>query len=150
MIIANRGHAPDRSAARGLLRATTILLMSGASLLAQRPSGDGPRAPTESDFYRMTTLPIPEGVVLEVGGLETLPDGRLGVATRRGDVWIVDNPSSLNGGRPHFTRFAQGLHEAVGLMYRDGALYTAQRSELTRLRDTDGDGKADRYETVYS
>ena len=59
-------------------------------------------------------------------------------------------PSSANGGQPHFTRFAQGLHEALGLAYRDGALYTTQRSELTRLRDTDGDGKADRYETVAS
>ena len=139
---------------RSLSRACTagIALAAGfvASAGAQRPTGDGPRAPTENDYYRMTTLPVPEGVVLEVGGLETLPDGRLGVATRRGDVWIIENPSSLNGGRPHFTRFAQGLHEALGLMYRDGALYTAQRSELTRLRDVDGDGKADRYETVYS
>ena len=132
------------------MRTTALLLFIGGALNAQRPNPDAPRAPTENDYYRMTTLPIPEGVVLEVGGLETLPDGRLGVATRRGDVWIVENPSSLNGGRPHFTRFAQGLHEALGLMYRDGALYTAQRSELTRLRDTDGDGKADRYETVYS
>jgi azurin/glucose/arabinose dehydrogenase len=134
-----------------MLRATMALsLITGSALAAQRPSGDGPRVPTENDYYRMTTLPVPEGVVLEVGGLETLPDGRLGVATRRGDVWIIENPSSLNGGRPHYTRFAQGLHEALGLMYRDGALYTAQRSELTRLRDVDGDGKADRYETVYS
>jgi azurin/glucose/arabinose dehydrogenase len=98
----------------------------------------------------MSSIPIPEGVVLEVGGLETLPDGRLAIATRRGEVWIVENPAGLNGGRPHYTRFAQGLHEALGLSYRDGALYTAQRSELTRLRDVDGDGRADRYETVYS
>ncbi|MEO8620058.1 MAG: plastocyanin/azurin family copper-binding protein [bacterium] len=98
----------------------------------------------------MSSVPIPENVVLEVGGLETLPDGRLAIATRRGEVWLVENPGGLKGGRPHFTRFAQGLHEALGLSYRDGALYTSQRSELTRLRDTDGDGKADRYETVYS
>jgi azurin/glucose/arabinose dehydrogenase len=111
---------------------------------------DSTRVATEADYYRMTTVPIPEGVVLEVGGLETLPDGRLGVATRRGEVWLVENPGSLNGGRPHFTRYAQGLHEALGLSYRDGALYTTQRSELTRLRDVDGDGRADRYETVYS
>jgi azurin/glucose/arabinose dehydrogenase len=138
------------TAARTLCSSVALVISVGVIASAQRPDATGPRAPTENDYYRLTTLPIPEGVVLEVGGLETLPDGRLGVATRRGDVWIVENPSSLNGGRPHFTRFAQGLHEALGLMYRDGALYTAQRSELTRLRDTDGDGKADRYETVYS
>ena len=125
-----------------------VAALSNAS--AQRPPSDTTRTPTENDYYRMSTVPIPEGVVLEVGGLETLPDGRLAVATRRGDVWIIDNPGSLRGGRPQFTRFAEGLHEALGLAYRDGALYTTQRSELTRLRDTDGNGKADRYETVYS
>ena len=135
---------------RLLTGAMAFVAVSSGSVIAQTPSADAPRVPTENDYYRLTTVPIPEGVVLEVGGLETLPDGRLGVATRRGEVWIIENPSSLNGGRPHFTRFAQGLHEALGLMYRDGALYTAQRSELTRLRDVDGDGKADRYETVYS
>ncbi len=130
--------------------ATALLAAVAGSGSAQRPKIDSTRAPAESDYYRMVTLPIPENVVLEVGGLETLPDGRLAVATRRGEVWLVDNPEGMNGSRPHFTRFAQGLHEALGLSYRDGALYTAQRSELTRLRDTDGDGKADRYETVYA
>ena len=131
-------------------RTATFLLAAALSASAQRPSPDTARGPSENDFYRMSSIPIPEGVVLEVGGLETLPDGRLAVATRRGDVWIIDNPGSLRGGRPQFTRFAEGLHEALGLAYRDGALYTTQRSELTRLRDTNGDGKADRYETVYS
>ena len=126
------------------------LLALASSVSAQRPRADSARVPTENDYYRMVTLPIPEHVVLEVGGLETLPDGRLAVATRRGEVWLVENPGGLNGGRPHFTRFAHGLHEALGLSYRNGALYTAQRSELTRLRDDDGDGRADTYATVYS
>jgi azurin/glucose/arabinose dehydrogenase len=117
--------------------------------LAQRPA-ESATAVKEAEYYRISTIPVPEGVVLEVGGLETMPDGRLAVATRRGDVWLIENPASANGGQPHFSRFAQGLHEALGLAYHDGALYTTQRSELTRLRDTDGDGKADAYETVYS
>ena len=140
----------SRCRMRAPIGGVALAFVLSGSAASQRSAADTTRVPTENDYYRLTTLPIPEGVVLEVGGLETLPDGRLGVATRRGEVWLIENPSSLNGGRPHFTRFAQGLHEALGLMYRDGALYTAQRSELTRLRDTDGDGKADRYETVYS
>ncbi|MDA0875102.1 MAG: plastocyanin/azurin family copper-binding protein, partial [Bacteroidetes bacterium] len=98
-------------------------------------------------FYRITTVPIPEGVILEVGGLDVLPDGQLAVSTRRGDIWLVKNPA---GARPDFKRFAHGLHEALGVAYRDGVIYTAQRGELTRLRDLTGDGVADRYETVYS
>ena len=72
-------------------------------------------AAKEAEYYRMSTVAPPEGVVLEVGGLETMPDGRLAVATRRGDVWLIENPASANGGQPHFSRFAQGLHEALGL-----------------------------------
>src|SRR5690606_41822265 len=46
--------------------------------------------------------------------------------------------------------FAQGLHEPLGLNYINGDIYLAQRAELTRLRDLDGDGEADEYHTVYS
>ncbi len=51
---------------------------------------------------------------------------------------------------PHFRRFAHGLHEALGLAFHDGALFAAQRSELTRHTDHDGDGAADAYDTVHS
>ena len=44
--------------------------------------------------------------------------------------------------------FATALHEPLGLLLHDGDLYTTQRSELTRLRDTDGDGVADEYLTA--
>lgn len=89
----------------------------------------------------------PEGVILEVGGLVNLPNGNLGISTRRGDVFIVENPTSS---RPYFRKFASGLHEILGLAYKDGAFYCAQRGELTKLVDTNVDGKADVYETIYS
>ncbi|CAN5906065.1 hypothetical protein BH11GEM1_BH11GEM1_06020 [soil metagenome] len=143
-------HSRTSGRARRALLSASFLLAPGFSAFAQQATAVPARVQSENDYYRMSTVPIPESVVLEVGGLETLPDGRLAVATRRGEVWLIENPGSQRGGQPQFTRFAEGLHEALGLAYRNGALYTAQRSELTRLRDTDGDGKADRYETVYS
>src|SRR6478752_878899 len=88
-----------------LLIGTALLVAATASAYAQRPAGDSTRGANENDYYRLLTVPIPEGVVLEVGGLEMLPDGRLAVATRRGEVWIVENPGGANGGRPHYTRF---------------------------------------------
>ena len=104
----------------------------------------------EEDFYKLLTVPIPEDVVLEVGGLASLPDGRLAVSTRRGEVWLISNPYMTGNTLPHYKRFAQGLHEALGLAYQNNTFYLTQRSELTRLRDTDGDDKADLYESVYS
>ena len=49
--------------------------------------------------------------------------------------------------QPVYKRFASGLHEPLGLALHKGDLYTVQRSELTRLRDTDADGRADEYLT---
>lgn len=102
-------------------------------------------SPKEEDFYKILKVSAPEGTLLEVGGLTVLPNGDLGVATRRGDIFIVENPTSR---RPFFRKFASGLHEVLGLAYKDGALYCAQRGELTKLVDTNKDGKADVIETV--
>ncbi len=103
----------------------------------------------ESDFYEIKTVPIPEGIVLGVGGMALLPNDKLAVSTRRGEVWTISDPYMKDGLPPDFKLFARGLHEPLGLAYRDGALYAAQRPELTRLKDLDGDGEADEYKTVY-
>ncbi len=45
--------------------------------------------------------------------------------------------------------FATGLHEPLGLLTgKPGEVFVVQRSELTRITDTDGDGKADLFETL--
>lgn len=126
---------------------TLVLLVIS---VLQAPAQKAGKAPAEEDYYRIVTIPAPEGILLEVGGVATLPDGRIAVCTRRGDVWVIENPEMANGAVPVYTLFASGLHEALGLAYKDGSLYTAQRGELTRLADTNGDGKADVYETVYA
>ncbi|MEO5888646.1 MAG: c-type cytochrome [Ferruginibacter sp.] len=106
-----------------------------------------PESAKEEDYFKIMRVPAPEGIILEVGGLCTLPNGDLGITTRRGDVFIVENPTSQH---PYFRKFASGLHEVLGLAYKDGALYCAQRGELTKLVDANMDGKADIYETVYA
>ena len=115
-----------------LLTGLIISFVSGTAQ-AQR------KTPVEDDYYKIITLPVPEGILLETGGVATMPDGRIAVCTRRGDVWMIENPNAENG-NPQFTLFASGLHEALGLLYHDGALYSAQRGELTKLVDRNGDG----------
>ena len=101
----------------------------------------------EEDFFKILKVSSPEGTLLEVGGLCTLPNGDLAVTTRRGDIFIVENPTSA---KPYFRKFASGLHEVLGAAYKNGSLYVVQRGELTRLFDSNMDGKADVYETVYA
>ncbi|WP_395751849.1 hypothetical protein [Prosthecobacter sp.] len=101
------------------------------------------RAQDQSDYYHIETYASPPGVNFEASGIAILPDGKLAVGLRKGEVWIAHNPT--NTASPDFHLFATGLHEILGLAWHDGALYTTQRSEVTKLRDTDGDGKADEY-----
>ncbi len=123
---------------------TALALAPVPQLLAADP----PTAPTEADYYPIFALPIPEDAVLEAGALELMPDGKLAVSTRRGEIWMVENPLSDDPAQIHFKRFASGLHEVLGLAQKDGWLYVTQRCELSRLKDTDGDGQADEFETV--
>ena len=120
---------------------TTILLAALLSLTAQNK---------EEDYYPIVRLPIPPGVVLEGGGMELMPDGKLAISSRRGDIYMVEN-AFLNPPDPDkvkFTLYAQGLHEVLGLSYYKGWLYATQRCEITKIKDKDGDGRADMFRTV--
>lgn len=86
------------------------------------------------------------GIPLEVSGLAVLDGDRIAVAIRKGEVWILNraygDPAQID-----YQLFASGLDEPLGLLRDGGDLLTVQRTELTRLRDVDGDGAADAYLT---
>lgn len=126
-----------------LRRVLAIILAGCASVGAAAD-----RTPTESDYYRLVTVPVPEGIVLEAGSLQMLPDGRLAAATRFGDIYLIEGALQDPPDQVRFTEFAAGLHEVLGLAYKDGWLYATQRPEITRMKDLDGDGRADLFETV--
>src|SRR5688572_5408449 len=90
--------------------AATLFLSSTLSFAQNAAQGSKPGA-EEEEYYKIITVPIPKDVELEVGGLATMPDGRLAVSTRKGDVWLIENPYMRDQGNPYFKRFAQGLHE---------------------------------------
>jgi len=119
--------------------------------------------PVESDFYELISVhtskssqhsraanwkPAPDDLALEVSGMVVLDDDRVAVTIRKGEIWILtgafDNPPK----DVQYHRFASGLHEPLGLLWHDGAFYTVQRSELTRIVDTTGDDIADQYHTI--
>nr|WP_299069801.1 plastocyanin/azurin family copper-binding protein [uncultured Allomuricauda sp.] len=98
-----------------------------------------------SQYYPIEKINIPDEISLEIGGMAFDDKGRLGVITRRGELWLIDDPTQ---DKPEYIRFAHGLHEPLGLAFRDGSFYSNQRGELTKLTDTNGDDKADSYETI--
>ena len=91
--------------------------------------------------YRVENVAVPEGVVMEVSGMDYSADGVLYLCTRRGDVWTQKDGQ--------WRRFAQGLHEPMGLCIGSkGQVFVSQRPEITQLIDEDGDGVADLYQTI--
>jgi hypothetical protein len=119
-------------------------------------------AAEESDYYRIESVvtskaptqsrskfwkPAPKGLTLEVSGIAVLDDKRIAVTIRKGEVWLLGNVYGEDA-PVTYHRFANALHEPLGLLYHNKSFYTVQRSELTQLRDTDADDVADEYLTV--
>lgn len=115
--------------------------MLAASAFAQKSD-------PEDEYYRMFRFPMNEQIVLEAGALEFMPDGKLAVATRRGDIYLVDQPLTDKPEEATLSVYASGLHEVLGLAWREPWLYCVQRCEVTRMKDDDHDGRADLFETV--
>ncbi|MEO2021035.1 MAG: hypothetical protein ABGX05_04355 [Pirellulaceae bacterium] len=162
------------------MRATKLLAAAilFSSMTLTVATAQQPKPPTENDYYRMVTFPLPEGLVLELSGLGWLDkeQTRLIACTRRGELWLIENPYSdqpaLTGQKINITDAAGkttqvtatekqivtykqmlfGMHEPLGLLVNPGhgfpnGIYLAQRTELTRLEDTDGDDRIDVVET---
>jgi cytochrome c2 len=79
----------------------------------------------------------------EATGIAVAKDGTIVLATRASGVWrIRDGKWSL---------FAEGTFESLGVCIEDDKgdrIVITQKPELTRISDTDGDGRADTFGTV--
>ena len=97
-----------------------------------------------TDTFTIDKVPVPPGVDPQIGGIDTTPGGKLAVCFHRGEILIF---SPADGS---WSSFADGLHEPLGILAEsDSSFLVMQRPELTRVKDTDGDGIADVYETVF-
>ena len=131
------------------LRIALLLMMfpvtgrSGAETLG----GYWGTAEKEAEYYKIVEIPIPDGMAIEAGSFEVLPDDRLAIGTRRGDIFLVDGAMEEYP-QPVYKRYASGLDEVFGMSYKDDAFYVTQQGEVTRITDNNRDGRADRFETL--
>jgi hypothetical protein len=116
----------------------------GASSFAVYDAPTVPREDRIARHYKVEKIMGPLGIDSQVGGLAVLGDGRLVAAFHHGQVATYD-PKDQS-----WKIIAEGLHEPLGILpEKEGTFLVMQRPELTRLRDTDGDGVIDQYETVW-
>ena len=115
-----------------------FLLSLGGTLSAQSNFSD-----TVGSSYLVENIALPPGLEAETGGLAFFPDGRLVACFTRGEVMIYDPKNK------QWQLFAEGLHEPLGILVESNStVVVLQRPELTRIKDTDSDGKADVYENI--
>ncbi|WP_169449463.1 family 16 glycoside hydrolase [Marinimicrobium agarilyticum] len=147
-----------------LPKATTM----PATLTAQLELSENPWRPPETDFgYETQPLKVVPSeaallngytiedylppkdnygrdLLFEALGIAVAEDGTIVVATRNAGIWrIVDGQWQL---------FAEGMFDSLGVVIEDKKgldLVVGQKAELTRVRDTNGDGRADRFETLF-
>lgn len=128
--------------------ASSLLLFSGTiTALAEDVGERWGTATRERKYYRVVDIPMPKGAVIEAGAFDVLPDNRIAVGTRHGDIYLISGVDQKKP-QPTYHQFASGLDEIFGLAYRDGAYYVSQSCELTRITDRNKDGVADRFETI--
>lgn len=121
------------------LTSTLLVLVTAAVVRAENPK--------ESDYYKITTFDTPKETALEVSSIELLPGNKLALGTRRGEIWTVSGAEG-DPAKVEYKLFASGQHEIMGLAWKDGSLYETCRYEVARLKDEDGDGRADTFATV--
>lgn len=98
--------------------------------------------------YKVEDITFPHYVAPEVGGLGFTKDGEIVVALRRYGVLIATPTADPK--KFQWRVFAEDiLHNMCGLqVISKNEMIVSQMAELTRIKDTDGDGIADLYETI--
>ena len=90
--------------------------------------------------YKVERIVTPKGVDSQIGGLDFMPDGRLVVSFNYGKIFTY-NPATKE-----WKLFAEGLHLPLGILaVNNHEIMVMQRPELTRIIDSDKDGRADTY-----
>lgn len=129
--------------------ATVPPARSRAPLPRTLTAGGDRRPPTGDAFYVVEHFPLPPEAEMMITGMDWLPNGDLAVCTWLGEIYFVQGAAGAPE-QARYQRYATGLNEPLGLAVDRGEIYVAQKGELTRVRDTDGDGVADEFVAVNS
>ena len=143
----SRRRPAGRSRGGRILTLLTPFLLTGllaALTLASTPERERERDPNR----RAIALPpgftagiYAEGAIDNPTVMTFGPDGTLYIGDIAGDLWVARRRADGTAETP--TRFARGFELLVGLVWKDGELFTSSAGKIEALRDTDGDGVAD-------
>ena len=127
----------------------TFIALTMACAPQQEPLGEfWGTGEQESKYYKLVDVPLPMELAVEASSFEVLPDQKkLAIATRRGNIFLAEGVFDEHPD-PRFKKFAEGLDEVFGIAYRDGSFVVTQQTEVSRITDLNGDGRADSFDTI--
>ena len=149
-------HVPSRPSIRQTLLSTLTIVLAivATPLYANDPKPEAPEkkapapAPAAEPAYRIETIALPDGFDPRIGALAFNEGEELVVVSQRTGILIghpADDPATFTWR----TYCDQSLHNPLGVLAETGgSLLVPQVSELTRLYDTDNDGRSDYFESV--
>ncbi|MDH3652260.1 MAG: c-type cytochrome, partial [Saprospiraceae bacterium] len=86
----------------------------------------------------------PTGIDFDKGGSEAV------VSTIDGEVWRVRGLLGKGGEATTWQRIATGMFQPLGIKIQNGDIYVTCRDQIVILRDLNGDGETDFYESFNS
>lgn len=126
---------------------TLIAITSLNSLQAEEVGERWGTEEREREYYPIVNIQMPADTVIEAGAFAVLPDQRIAVGTRHGEIYLINGIDAAKP-TPSYHLFASGMDEIFGLTWKDNAFLVTQSCELTRVSDSNGDGVADRFDTI--
>ena len=102
---------------------------------------------TSTPGFVGTRLPIDMSIMPTA--MTWLADGRMAFTSLKGHIWIAEDTNG-DGLPDSTTLFEEGLSAPFGILADVDSLIVAHKPEILKLRDTDGDGRADVREVIAS
>lgn len=137
------------SLTRGETRAITLSIRTELTDVVARQDQPevslSPDTITSTPGFTGTRLPIPGSTMPTA--LAWLPDGRLAFTSLKGHVWTATDTDQDNV-PDQLALFEEGLAAPFGILADPDSIIVSHKPEILRLRDTDGDGRADEREVV--
>lgn len=134
-------------------KSSDLLPVGGEESVAPQPLATAPAQRGRMDIhlppgYRMLDWYAPNDAfgrkqLFEPTGIDVAKDGTIVIATRTAGVWRIRDG--------YWSQFAEGTYDCLGVHIEDDhgdRIVVAQKPELTRMMDLDGDGRADRFDTL--
>ena len=108
----------------------------------------------DNDPYAVDVFVLPKNNPwnsrVRLTGIDYMENGKVAVvSTIDGEVWRVDGITNESG-TASWQRIATGLFQPLGIKVHQGDIYVSCRDQIAILRDLNGDGETDFYESFNS